>query len=292
MHPILFILCISFQSFFIIAAGCTKSKLPKYIELDQLRVLTLIADKPEVGPGDTVTITPVISDIKETASLTYEAYGCIDPGVSVGAKATCENNSTQTLLSQGTITSASSTEMSQNFSGNAPSFTLNIPASSVIFLQRSSMDQYNGVSYLITYKISNTSGQNVSSFKRILVSNKSSSDKNTNPGVQNILSQGQALGLNNFPLNGKFSLQMELVSGAAQNYQVQLDDGTFSTRTEEITTTWFITDGSLKYYRSNAQEANEFTAPETLDNQRKSFLFSVTRDSRGGVSVKRVCGGC
>lgn len=292
MYPSLLIFCILFQCLFILTTGCTKSQLPKYVELDQLRVLTLIADKPEVGPGETVTITPVISDIKETASLTFEAYGCIDPGVSAGAKATCDNNPTQILLGQGTITSSTSSEMSQNFSGSAPSFTLNIPASSVIFSQRSSMDQFNGVSYLVTYKVSNTSGQNVLSFKRILVSNKSSSDKNTNPGVQNILSQGQALGVNNFPLNGKFSLQMELVTGAAQSYQVQLDDGSFSTRTEEITTTWFITDGSLKYYRSNAQDTNEFTAPEALNSLRKSFLFSVTRDSRGGVSVKRVCGGC
>jgi hypothetical protein len=272
--------------------SCVDSKLPKYIELSGLRILTLVASTPEVDAGSTVTITPVISDINETTSITYEAYGCIDPGVALGAKPTCDGNQTKTLLSQGTITSASNSEMAQNFTGNAPSFTATIPANAVIFSQRSSIDQYNGVSYLVTYKITNSSGQSVDSFKRVIVSIKTASDKNTNPVVNNILSQGSALASNAFPISGKFTLQMDLGTNAAQTYPFKKADESIENRSEEITTTWFITDGSLKYFRSANQDTNEFTAPDSLPITRKSFLFSVSRDSRGGVTVKRICGGC
>jgi hypothetical protein len=272
--------------------GCSDSKLPKYVDLTELRVLTLIADLPETDPGSTVNITPVISDVTETTSLSYEAYGCIDPGVSSGASATCQGNTTQTLLAQGTLTSATNSEMSQNFTGSAQSFSVTIPSGAVIFSQRSSVDQYNGVSYLVTYKITNTTGKSVTAFKRIIVSNKASIDKNTNPTINNILSQGSALANNALPLNGKFSIQVELAASAAQSFPFKLSDESIETRTEDIITTWFISDGSLKYFRSTSQDANEFTAPETLPAGRKSFLFSVSRDSRGGVSVKRICGGC
>lgn len=272
--------------------SCSDSKLPKYVELQDLRILTLIADTPEVDPGASVTITPVISDINETTSLSFEAYGCIDPGVSLGAKPTCEGNTTKTLLGQGTITTASSLDMAQNFTGSAPSFTATMPSNVVMFSQRSSVDQYNGVSYLITYKISNTAGKSVESFRRILVSNKNASDKNTNPAINNILSQGAALGNNALPVAGKFTLQVELGANAQQIYPFKKADESIENRVEEITTTWFITDGSLKYFRSTNQDTNEFTAPESLPSIRKSFLISVSRDSRGGVAIKRICGGC
>lgn len=272
--------------------SCSESKMPKYVELKDLRILTLIASTPEVDAGSTVTVTPVISDINETSSLSYEAYGCIDPGVALGAKPHCDNNQTKTLLSQGTITAASNSEMAQNFSGSAPSFTVNIPSSAVIFSQRSSVDQYNGVSYLVTYKITNSSGQSVDSFKRIIVSLKPASDKNTNPAINNILSQGTALASNSLPVSGVYSLQVELGTNALQSYPFKKADESIETRSEEITTTWFITDGSLKYFRSTNQDTNEFTAPDTLPTTRKSFLFSVSRDARGGVTVKRICGGC
>lgn len=281
-------LCLSLVGFL----SCSESKMPKYVELKDLRILTLVANTPEVDAGATVTVTPVISDINETTSLSYEAYGCIDPGVALGAKPSCDGNQTKTLLSQGTITSASNSEMAQNFTGSAPTFTVSVPANAVIFSQRSSVDQYNGVSYLVTYKITNSSGQSVDSFKRIIVSLKSASDKNTNPAVNNILSQGTALASNALPTSGIYNLQMELGTNAAQSYPFKKADESIETRSEEITTTWFITDGSLKYFRSTNQDSNEFTAPDSLPTTRKSFLFSVSRDSRGGVTVKRICGGC
>lgn len=272
--------------------SCMDSKLPKYVELNELRVLTLVVDKPEVSPGESVTITPIISDINETTSLSFEAYGCVDPGVALGAEPSCANSPMKVGLSAGTITSTTNSDMAQNFTGTATSFNATIPIDAIIFNQRSDSDKYNGVGYLIEYKISNTNGQTVNAIKRILVSNKTSSEKNLNPVVDQLQSNGVALGNNDFPLNGKFTINMLFATNSFQVYTLKKDDGSIENKSEEMTTTWFITDGALKYFRSTNQDSNEYQAPPTVPTTRKSFLISISRDSRGGATYKRICGGC
>lgn len=274
-------------------SSCMDSKLPKYVELNDLRVLSLIADKPEVNPGETVLITPIVSDVNEVTSLNYEAFGCIDPGVSLGAEPSCANNPTKIILaSQTMITTATNLDMSQNFTGTAPGFSAVIPVDAIIFNQRSEVDKHNGVGYLIEYKISNTRGQTVNSIKRILVSNKASGVKNVNPIVDQLQSNGVALGNNDFPLNGKFTIGMIFNASSFQVYTQKKDDGSTEDKFEDLTTTWFITDGTLKYFRSSNQETNEYEPPTTVPTARKSFLISISRDSRGGATYKRICGGC
>ncbi|OYZ11926.1 MAG: hypothetical protein B7Y39_19215 [Bdellovibrio sp. 28-41-41] len=272
--------------------SCSDSKLPKYVELTDLRVLTLIADKPEANPGETVSITPIVSDVAETTSLSFQAFGCIDPGVALGAEPTCTNNSTKVTLAGSTITSATNSDMAQNFTGTAPSFSASIPNDAVIFNQRSDLDKYNGVGYLIEYTISNTRGQTVNTVKRILVSNKTSGEKNQNPAIAQLQSNGVGLGNNEFPLGGKFTIGMVFNASSFQVYTQKKDDGSSENKSEELTTTWFITDGVLKYFRSTNQETNEYEAPASVPTTRKSFLISISRDSRGGATYKRVCGGC
>lgn len=272
--------------------GCTDSKLPKYVELNELRVLTLIADKPEVSPGENLSVMPIISDINEATSLSYQAFGCLDPGISLGAEPTCAGHPTELLLSSGTITTTSNSDMAQNFTGAAPAINLVIPPDTIIFNQRSETEKYNGVAYLLEYKLSNTRGQNVNTVKRILVSNKPSNERNVNPIIDQLQSNGAPLGNNDFPLNGKFSINIRFNPSSFQNYSLKKDDGSSEAKSEDLTTTWFITDGSLEYFRSTNEEGNEYTAPETVAVTRKSFLISVSRDSRGGITYKRVCGGC
>lgn len=284
------VLLVSLLSFSFLS--CMDSKLPKYVELNELRVLSLMSDKPEVNPAESVTITPIISDINETTSLSYEAFGCIDPGVAQGAEPTCNANPTKIVLAQATITAASNADMAQNFTGAAPPFSATMPLDAVIFSQRSEIDKFNGVGYLIEYKISNPRGQSVSTVKRILVSNKTNVQKNLNPIVDQLQSNGVALGNNGFPLNGVYSIGIVFNTSSFQIYTQQKSDGSTEDKMEELTTTWFITDGSLKFFRSSNQDINEFTAPEAIPSARKSFLISISRDSRGGIAYKRICGGC
>ncbi len=270
-------------------SGCGENKLPKYIELRDLRVLGLIAEPPEVDAGGVTTITPVLSDIGETTSLTYEAIGCLDPGVSVGAEASCVGAPSAVSLSSGILNSGNMTQ-TRGFTGTATSFSVTVPASSVIFALRRGQDQFNGISYLVTYQVTNTAGLTVKSFKRLVVSTRESSAKNKNPITSDILGDGLAF-TSVLPLGQPISIAPSFGLVGAESYVVQLADGTQSSRTEELLTTWFITDGELKVFRTTGADSNILTTPGAQPIARDAFLLALTRDGRGGLSVIKKCFG-
>lgn len=272
---------------FIFLSSCGESKLPKYTKLEDTRILALVASSPEVDAGATATITPIVSDITETSSLSFEAKACLDPGVSVGADPTCEGSSSVVTLGTGTLNSGDMV-VGRLFTGAATAFSVTAPASSIIFAQRSSQDQHNGVSYLVTYKITNSSGNSVQSFKRLIVSTKSS--KNQNPTVSQILSSGSALP-STLPLGQTLNLSLSFGAVTNEAYPVLSSDGSSTTKTEDLTTTWFFTDGELKYFRTLNTDSNDFTTPSSAVTGRDSILLAITRDNRGGVSYVRKCFG-
>lgn len=274
-------------SFFM--SSCSKDNLPKYVELHELRVLGLIASSPEVDAGGSTTITPLISDVTETTSLSYEAVGCIEPALGLGAEPTCDGNSTAVALQSGVLNSGNMVA-AKGFTGTATSFSVTTPGAGVMFAQRSSQDQFNGLSYLVTYKVTNSAGQTVKSFKRILVSTRAAGNKNNNPVVNGILANGSSL-TTTLPAGQALSINLNLGTPAAESYSVQKTDGSQENRSEELLTTWFITDGELKYYRSTGNEINTWTAPGAQPTGRDVYLLSVTRDGRGGLAFQKNCFG-
>ncbi|MCK9419749.1 MAG: hypothetical protein M0R70_10255 [Nitrospirae bacterium] len=63
-----------------------EDNMPKYQALGELRILTVVASAPEANPGDTVTFTPVLSDLNGNGrTINYAVQACIDPGVGNGA---------------------------------------------------------------------------------------------------------------------------------------------------------------------------------------------------------------
>src|ERR1700690_3653181 len=66
--------------------------LPKYQTLGGLRILTIVVSAPEANPGDTVTFTPVLSDLNGSGrTINYAVQACIDPGIGNGADPVCLN---------------------------------------------------------------------------------------------------------------------------------------------------------------------------------------------------------
>src|SRR3954463_2343007 len=107
--------------------GCAAGNLPDYIVLGDLRILTIIASSPETNPGDSVSFTPVVSDLNgQGRTLNYSVQACIDPGVGVGVTPGCavpESGSIQT----GTVVPSAGT--SQTYTSPVSSFTLTMPSS-------------------------------------------------------------------------------------------------------------------------------------------------------------------
>ena len=159
---------------------CGTSTLPTYVQLGDLRILTLQAqsNQSEVNPGTSgVTIQPVVSDINGGGrTLTVTVQTCADPGISLGAPPQCANvDSTSTSSFSTTTLSVNST-----YTGLAPTVTVNVPASPTNYAAATTVEQYNGVAYLVFYTLSASDGTSVTAFKRIMVSSPSKVTKNLN----------------------------------------------------------------------------------------------------------------
>ncbi|MCE3010940.1 MAG: hypothetical protein LW875_10045, partial [Proteobacteria bacterium] len=212
-------------------------------------------------------------------SIQYSAQGCVDPGLGFGAEPTCEGvPGAVVLASNASLTAPGSVN---DWTGAADSFNVNLPASGVIFAGKSAQEQFNGVSYLVTYSLQDSLGRSVKSFRRIVVSTKT--PKNQNPSSVSVLSNGSVF--TSYPLNSSVNLSISIAGVGAESFSEQLSDGSFRARSEEITTTWFISDGEMKFFRTLSGDVNQFTGPSALPSGRKAYVIAVTRDGRGGVAV-------
>ncbi len=265
----------------IILFSCTKNELPKFNQLNSLRVIALTTPTPEVSAGDVVTITPVVSDVNATQDLTYTAQSCVDLGVSYGVTPTCEGNPTKTVIQFNK--SSATPDSTNNRTGDAEAFIVSIPTALTIFYGRSAQEQFNGVNYLVEYILSNPNGEVLKSFRRIVVSTKS--PKNTNPVITDIFSDGVTM--TTLPYGTKSNLTSDLSTTSAETYQVQDFNGVQTLASEILSVTWMITDGETKYFRSDVGASNVYTGPEAAPVGRSSYIFAVARDNRGGVSIVR-----
>jgi len=268
--------------------SCTKDNFPKYVALGGLRVLALVASdgtapsvgKAEGNPGDTFTVTPYLSDVNSAGALSYEAFGCIDPGVSYGAEATCSNDAAAVNLGAGTVTGLNAGNV---FTGAVGTLSVTVP--STILTGRNAVDKYNGVNYLVTYKVTNSAGQSVKSFKRIPISDSTSGKtKNSNPGISRVLANGATLGA--LAAGSAVELAAEATAGSSEAYSYLTSSGAQSSSSETLQATWFYTDGELKYYRTTDSATTTFTAPGEYPTTRSSLIITVLRDGRGGESVQ------
>ena len=88
-----------------------------------------VADNTDVyafrTPGDTVTFTPILSDINGAGrTISYSVQACIDPGVGIGAEPVCTSPD-PTSIQTGTVVLPAGA--SQTYTGPASSFTLTMP---------------------------------------------------------------------------------------------------------------------------------------------------------------------
>lgn len=259
--------------------GCSKSNLPEFNKLESIRVLAFQIATPEVNPGATVTVTPIISDVS-AATMTYSASVCIDPGLSYGAEPTCEGNPSKVVIATNTALAAPG--VAESWTGAADSFVVNIPAQPLIFIGRNAVEQYNGMNYLIDYTLTNDLGKSVRAIKRIVVSDPAKTSKNANPVTTNIFADGNPL--TTLPLGTTIALTTDLTLASSESYTLQNNDGTFSVRAEKLITTWFITDGKTKYFHTGDLDSNKYDTPGALPGSRSAYLIAVTHDDRGGVS--------
>lgn len=254
--------------------SCSEDRFSRVETLSGFRILGIRADNPEVSPGGSANLQLLVSDVDGGGRVingNYEA--CIDPGISIGASVSCDHD-------PGKVTGASvidttqpdlATNLSTGYSG---AVTVTVPAG--IFLGRSSRDQFNGVGYIVIFKFT-VDGKTISSFKRIIATNRGSF--NTNPS-------GSAVTLNGAPL-GRIpdkDDELNVTTSAPETYDYQNVDGSTETKTEEVQIAWYVSVGEFDKPKSDLGEKVTYLtdAPASL------LLLSVVRDDRGGLDVVRI----
>lgn len=269
-----------------VSASCSNSDLPDYFSLGSLRVLGIQADHPEVDPtaSTSVTLTPVITARNAgTAAgtdplvLTYVLEHCLDPGVTAGADPSCQDNPSR-VSRTGTLTLASGNGA---YTGTAlhsgGALTLTVPTTifnTSLHGAASAQDRYNGVPYLVTYRLSAPNGESTSAFRRIIATERT--PLNQNPTITAIQKDGVTLTA--LPSTAS-DLTPLLGAGPAESYSVALSSG-LSARTERITVSWFISQGELKRSRTDLGTSNLYTPASHPTGP--VFMTAVVRDDRGG----------
>jgi hypothetical protein len=258
---------------------CGADSLPKYSLLTNLRVLALQADLPEAHPGDNIIVTPYLSDPNGGGrAITFSAEVCVDPGVVYGADPTCVGNPTRVVLNNQSPAAA----LPGRWTGDTTPVNFAIPA--LILIGRSAVEKYNGVSYLFTYQVF-AGAETVRSFKKILVVDPTKVTLNTNPttaGPIDILFNGVAsAGVAVLP-SAEQSLGLSYNAADQEAYAVQSPDGSLQGQVEELTTTWFITEGEVLTYRTVGAEETTW-APSSAPFALAVAVIAVVRDGRGGV---------
>lgn len=272
--------------------GCSSDTLPEYNRLDNLRVMALSLDKPEVSFDATqfpITLVPVISDFGSTSAPSYLAEACWDPGVSFGAEPTCESSTTRFVLGSGSVSTLASPRKMIGRADAVQITWVQVQAFQSLFNALSATQRANGYSLLITYRLTALDGRSVKSFKRLVFSERS--PKNQNPGLAQILVNGASFSGTSSPQSVNLSPQF---SQSPENYSETLENGEIKTRTEEYITTWFITPGiDSSAYRSLGLESVGVSFPSVPSSGGLSdfYVVAVSRDNRGGVSGQVRCFG-
>lgn len=257
--------------------SCSKDNFKQVYDLKGLRVIAVTAGKlgdttkAEFSTGDTVVVTPYVSDVQNTRVVTATIETCSDPGVNYGAVPSCENvfdrNATYGSVNLDTSVTTGAT-------GAMPSTNITIPTT--IFAGRTSVEQFNGVDYLVTLTIS-AGGDEIKTFKRLRVTSKST--KNNNPTLGNILFNGN--NFTTYPNEGDFRLS---TTSGEETFQIQSSNGSISSVTEEMNVAWYVSDGEINFPVTTKNGTTKFKPKEPKSNS--LVVVAVLRDNRGGMAVQ------
>jgi hypothetical protein len=247
-------------------------------------VFAILADHPEVNPGETVTLTPYLSDLKgQGRAIVFSSEACVDPGVGYGAEPTCAGQPTRAVLAFGADVTGLS---APDYTGAVTStIAVPVPDASVLFAGASDRDRFNGVNYLVTVDFGLPDGSTLRAFRRIVVSTRPT--KNTNPAYGPVpIADGGGL-VPIFPTTD-VALSAGVTPGSIETFsEIQLD-GTTVERTETIETTWYISEGDLSLKITNNSNPTVFTPPATRPSDHNLVIVIITRDKREGVTASRL----
>lgn len=256
----------------ILVVSCGGDDFKKIEKLGDFRILAVLANTPEVSPGDVVSVQPFFTDVKAAGRIINgTTVACIDPGIAFGAKVNCDHDPSAVT---GVYNIDTTTMAATLFTGPGNSISITVPAT--IFAGRSSREKFNGVGYIVIFSFI-VDGKTISAFKRITATDRGSF--NANPSGSSILLNGGSI--TSFPDKND---KLQVNSSAPQIFDYQTIDGNIESRTEKMQVAWYLTEGELDKPKSDVDEASEYQGKRATG---PTLVIAIIRDERGGVDIVR-----
>ena len=266
-----------FMFFFLCA--CSAPDFNKFSQLGELRMLGIVADKPEIdgtrSDAVQVTLTPYLSDIDAGGrEFTVMVGSCLDPGLSQGASPRCLQPKLATYPSGNTFDT--SVLRDKNYTGAMTAITITIDNPASLIAARDKQQQYNGVNYLVIFNLRAGDAQ-LTAVKAIAISARE--NLNTNPEIDKI-----------YPACSSLTDHSEMAisftaTGKQQDYREMRADGSFNNLTESYFITWFYLHGKVRPSRILLNQPSTYIA----GSEDQETLVAVVKDRRGGTAVQTVC---
>lgn len=262
----------------LLMVSCSDSNFRKVEELKGFRILGVIASAPEVTPGQSSSLQLIVSDPNGGGrSISGTTQSCIDPGIALGASVSCDHDP-DTVTGTYTIDTANDADLGQAdlYTGLATQ-SLAVTVPSTIFVGRSARDQFNGVGYITIFKFT-VDGEEVSTFKRIMVSNRGS--LNTNPTITGLLLDGSPM-----TARPQKDSRLNMTANSPETYNFRNIDGSEEMRAEEFALAWYVSSGELNIPKSEVGEEVKYLSNPATGT---FVVLVVLRDERGGVSFEKL----
>ncbi|MBX7097263.1 MAG: hypothetical protein K1X89_06110 [Myxococcaceae bacterium] len=295
----------------VVLAACGPQLKPETL-VDQLRVLSLTAEPPEIHPGDTTQVEVLELDPSRPMQVTTVVWVGCDPDPFNLGRGAC--NDTTALLQP---TAFSTFPPGVRILGFGPKAFYTPPADLFSVLEKDDPIRFNGtvgqiLAVVIGEEVKPTSSdaelrelftriekqevQTVLALTRVTVSEKAALNKN--PRLETLVVDGQPLpkGAQLLAAPGQhLTLTLSAPAEDRETYEVRLPDGP-QQRTESLVAAWYSSAGRFRDARIDLDTHPDttFIAPgglevpdDPLPPRRQATLWSVLRDSRGGQAWKQ-----
>jgi hypothetical protein len=260
--------CFLFVSVFLLN-GCGDNDFTDRYELGEPRILGLILSAPEVSPGQTTTVSPILSfENQNSEIIEHRLRGCPDPGLSFGVDPTCEGVSDLQTIQDWTSFTFSNPAVKSEILGSLG--TVTVPGD---YLETATdVEKVTGRVYLIEYSVRVDGTQILNAFSRLRVTDAVlKPTKNQNPILQDLLYESSSLTVRPTNLKGALSVSFDSSS---------LDTG------ETLLTSYFVSRGEIDFSRTLGTQFTSWELTQSeLDNQDKLTVIAIGRDERGGLAA-------
>ncbi len=284
---VLFLSCLALSA-------CANGDIANPGKLGDLKIIGMVSYKTtlngvsDAAPGDTIKVRPYLSWVNGGgATVTWSMVACRDPGIAFGANATCTGAPDRVVVMTQTtpVVIGDSTNAWTDF---MPEIPVTIPAdffTNAGFGVTNASTQYNGASYLIFLSVYGPLGDTDSTMSQVVVTTRTGADLAVNPSFDNI-QQADGTALTTYP-GAKVSLKA-VYSGVTPTYPARDGSGNPVTSDNGSLINWYFSDGTLSANTTDQTVTTTDWTPSSKPSSRASVIVGILRDSRGGVSVKRI----